>query len=269
MLITLEGIVIGQRNVGENSRFLDILTEELGVIEVTAHAIKKINSKNAGSTALFTYAKFCLNKSKSRYSINSAEPIYSFHKLSADFTALSLAAYFADLIKYTSASEQKADGLLRFLAISLYELEKTCRGEQCSPETSAINGRTMCAPTIPLIKATFELKLSQILGLSPDLVACAECFCYEYDEMFFIISDGHLYCGDCFSDAIAGQETRFILNAALLRAMRFIIFSPNEKIYKFELGEKNLRELGFITEKYLLYHLGRGFKTLDYYKKVK
>jgi len=250
MLITLKGIVIGQRNVGENSRFLDILTEELGVIEVTAHAIKKISSKNAGSTALFTYSKFCLNKSKSRYSINSAEPIYSFHKLSSDFTALSLAAYFADLIKYTSASEQKADGLLRFLAISLYELER--RGAHCAP-----------------VKAVFELKLSQILGLSPDLIACAECFAYEHDEIFFIISDGHLYCGDCFSDAIAGQETRFILNPALLRAMRFIIFSPNEKIYKFELGEKNLRELAFITEKYLLYHLGRGFKTLDYYKKVK
>ena len=250
MLITLNGIVIGQRNVGENSRYIDILTEELGVIEVTAHAVKKINSKNAGSTALFTYSKFCLNKSKARYSINSAEPIYSFHKLSADFTALSLAAYFADLIKYTSASEQKSDGLLRFFAISLYELEKE----------NADFSR---------IKAVFELKLSQVLGLSPDLIACAECFAYEHGEMFFVVGDGHLFCGDCFSDAICGEDTRFVLTPALLRAMRYVIFSPNEKIYKFDLGGKNLRELGFITEAYLLYHLGRGFKTLDYYKRLK
>ncbi|MCL2637441.1 MAG: DNA repair protein RecO [Oscillospiraceae bacterium] len=266
MLNTLKGIVIGQRNVGENSRFIDILTEELGVIEVTAHATRKINSKNAGSTALFTYSRFCLNKSKSRYSINSAEPIYSFHKLSADFTALSLAAYFADLVKYTSASEQKADGLLRFLAISLYELEKSCRGAHCASENIIGDGRAMRAPTI---KAVFELKLSQILGLSPDLIACAECFSYEHDEMFFVVNEGKIFCGDCFSDAKCGDDTRFVLNSALLRAMRFIIFSPNEKIYKFELGEKNLRELAFITEKYLLYHLGRGFKTLDYFKKVK
>jgi DNA repair protein RecO (recombination protein O) len=255
-LLTVGGIVIGQRNVGENSRFIDVLTEELGVIEVTAHATRKINSKNAGSTALFTYSKFCLNKSsrggRTAYSINSARPIYSFHKLSADFTALSLAAYFADLIKYTSASEQRADGLLRFLAISLYELER--EGAQCA-----------------LIKAIFELKLAQILGLSPDLIACAECFCYEHDEMFFVIAEGKLFCADCFSDIKCGDDTRFVLNPALLRAMRFIVFSPNEKIYKFDsrlqLGEKNLRELGFITESYLLYHLGRGFKTLDYYKR--
>jgi DNA repair protein RecO (recombination protein O) len=264
MLNTLDGIVIGQRNVGENSRFLDILTEELGVIEVTAHAIKKINSKNAGSTALFTYSKFCLNKSKSKYSINSAVPIYSFHKLSADFAALSLAAYFADLIKYTSASEQRADGLLRFLAISFYELER--RGDYQSPVSA--NGRLITAPTIPLIKAVFELKLAQILGLAPDLIACSDCFNYEHDEMYFIINEGKLFCADCFNDAKCGDDTRFVLNPALLRAMRFIIFSPNEKIYKFELGEKNLRELGFITESYLLYHLGRGFKTLDYFKRV-
>ncbi|MCL2698490.1 MAG: DNA repair protein RecO [Oscillospiraceae bacterium] len=249
-LHTINGIVIGQRNVGENSRFIDILTEELGVIEVTAHAARKINSKNIGSSSLFTYSKFCLNKSKSRYSINSAEPVYSFHKLSADFASLSLAAYFADLIKYTSASEQKADGLLRFFAISLYELEKE----------NAVQRQ---------IKAVFELKLSQVLGLSPDLVACADCFCYEHDEMFFVVSEGKLFCGDCFSDVKCGSDTRFVLNPGLLRAMRFIIFSPNEKIYKFGLGEKNLRELGFITESYLLYHLGRGFKTLDYFKRIK
>ncbi|MDR2558938.1 MAG: DNA repair protein RecO [Oscillospiraceae bacterium] len=261
MLSTLKGIVIGQRNVGENSRFIDILTEELGVIEITAHATRKINSKNAGSTALFTYSKFCLNKSKSRYSINSAEPIYSFHKLSADFAALSLAAYFADLIKYTSASEQRADGLLRFFAISLYELEKNEQTAHCTKDTSA-------PANISLIKSVFELKLSQILGLSPDLIACAECFCYEHDEMYFIINEGKLFCGDCFNDAKCGSDTRFVLNPALLRAMRFVIFSPNEKIYKFELGGKNLRELAFITESYLLYHLGRGFKTLDYFKRV-
>ncbi|MDR2531340.1 MAG: DNA repair protein RecO [Oscillospiraceae bacterium] len=254
MLITLDGIVIGRRSVGENSRYLDILTEELGVIEVTAHAVKKIGSKNAGSAALFTYSKFCLNKSKSRagagfnYSINSAEPIYSFHKLSSDFTALSLAAYFADLIKYTSASEQSSGGLLRFLAISLYELEKE-------------------NTNISRIKAVFELKLLQILGLSPDLITCAECMRYEHEEMFFLIGEGIIICADCFDDAKIGQKTRYVLNHALLRAMRFIIFSPSEKTYKFELGEKNLRELGFITESYLLYHLGRGFRTLDYFKR--
>jgi len=255
MLITLDGIVISYRNVGENSRYIDVLTEEFGVIEATAHAVNKINSKNAGSTALFTYSKFCFNKSGAHYTINSTEPIYSFHKLSADFTALSLAAYFAELIKYTSASEQKSGGMLRFFAISLYELERTVNSKENM--------------NYEQVKAVFELRLALILGLAPDLIACADCFCYENEEMYFIIGEGKLFCGDCFYDAEFGTESRFVLNAALLRAMRFIVFSRPEKIYKFNLSAKNLRELGFITEEYLLYHLGRGFKTLDYFKELK
>ncbi|MCL1823853.1 MAG: DNA repair protein RecO [Oscillospiraceae bacterium] len=262
MLITLKGIVIGQRNVGENSRFLDILTEEFGVIEVTANAVKKINSKNAGSTALFTYSKFCLNKSsrsgRSAYSINSAEPVYSFHKLSADFTALSLAAYFAELLKYTSASEQNAGNLLRFFAISLYELERSVL-----PPAS---GRTDFA--VAAVKSVFELKLAQILGFTPDLIACADCFCYEHDEMYFEVSEGRLLCNDCFSDVNGVEQACFVLKPPLLHAMRFIVFTQPEKVYKFNLNEKHLRELGFITEEYLLYHLGRKFKTLEYYKKL-
>ena len=37
MLVTVDGIVIGRRSIGENSCFIDVLTDEYGVIEATAH----------------------------------------------------------------------------------------------------------------------------------------------------------------------------------------------------------------------------------------
>ena len=46
MLVTVEGIVIGRRSIGEDSCFIDVLTDEYGVIEATAHGVKKITSKN-------------------------------------------------------------------------------------------------------------------------------------------------------------------------------------------------------------------------------
>ena len=46
MLITLKGLVIGQRIIGENSCFLDLFTDKLGMIEVMAHGAKKIGGKN-------------------------------------------------------------------------------------------------------------------------------------------------------------------------------------------------------------------------------
>ncbi len=143
MLVTVDGIVIGRRAIGETSCFIDVLTDEYGVIEATAHGVKKLTSKNAGSTALFSYAKFCFNKTGVRYTLNSAEPIYSFHGISSDIEALSLAAYFAEVIKDTSASEQEAKGMLRFMAVTLYELDKK-------------------RIPLDLIKSVFELHIARI-----------------------------------------------------------------------------------------------------------
>ena len=124
MLVTVEGIVIGKRDIGENNCFLDVLTDKYGVIEATAHGVKKVNSKNASSVGLFSYSKFCFNKTNLHYSVNSAEPKCSFFGLSSDLKKFSLAVYFADIIKYTSAAEQSGEDILRFFAITLYKLEK-------------------------------------------------------------------------------------------------------------------------------------------------
>ncbi len=44
MLYTYDGIVVGRREIGDNSCFIDILTDEQGIVEATAHGAKKMNS---------------------------------------------------------------------------------------------------------------------------------------------------------------------------------------------------------------------------------
>ena len=124
MLITLKGLVIGQRIIGENSCFLDLFTDKLGMIEVMAHGAKKIGGKNSGAASLFSYATFCVSRSSKGYTLNSAEPICSFYNISADIEALSLAAYFADIIKYCATSEEEHEDLLRFTCMTYFQLEK-------------------------------------------------------------------------------------------------------------------------------------------------
>lgn len=246
MLVTVDGIVIGRRNIGENNCFLDILTKEYGVIEVIAHGANKINSKNAGSTALFSYATFCMNKSGLKYTINSTQPKYSFHKLSYELEKLSLAAYFAEVLRYTSASEQSEEDILRFFAITLFELEKSKRP----------NG---------LIKAVFELRLAGILGFLPDLRACSQCGCYENEMMYFSFADSSIICKDCLTEELCSEDD-FPLSPSLLYTLRYVTYSPLDKIYGFELKEETLLQFSEFSEKYLLKHLDRGFKSLDYYK---
>lgn len=251
MLVTVDGIVVGQRNAGDSGLYLDVLTKEYGVIEVMAHGVKKIKSKSAGASSLFSYSAFCLNKNGLRYTINSVSPKFSFYGISGDIIKLSLAAYFAEVIKYTSASEQQENDIFRFFAISLYELEKE-RVE------------------VLLIKSFFEFRICALLGLMPDLRACVSCACYEHDEMHFLLEESGIICGDCIYDIDIYGKSCFLLDNVTLYLMRRAIYSEPEKIYKLnkDINTSNIRELNVITEENLLYQLGRGFKTLDYFKKL-
>lgn len=249
MLVTVEGIVIGKRDIGENNCFLDILTNRFGVIEVTAHGIKKLNSKNASSAGLFSYSKFCLNKTNLRYTLNSAEPVCSFYGLSSDFKRYSLAVYLADIIKYTSASEQSGEDMLRFFAVTLYKLQK---------ENSDSD----------IIKAAFELRAASMLGFLPDLRACRECGKYINGKMFFSYRDNDLVCEECLALCENASEELLELSPDLLHTVRFVTYSDTEKIYGFILKGKTKEAFKAFSEDYLLRHLGRGFDTLEYYKKI-
>jgi DNA repair protein RecO (recombination protein O) len=245
-IVTVEGVIVSRREAGDDGCYIDIFTNERGIIETAVYGAKKMTSRLTGCVSLFTYGKFCLNKSGSRYSLNSAEPIYTFHKLSENFTALSLASYFAETARYTAVPEPGGNTEnLRFFAVTLFELE------------------TARLP-LPLIKAVFEFRRSAEIGFVPDLTKCKNC---TGENFSFSIESGNLICQDC-SPAI--NNAAYKITAETSELMRHIIFSVTDKVYRFDkpVTETAVRELGNICEQYLLYHTGGKFRTLDYYKKT-
>lgn len=248
-LLTYDGIVVSRREIGDNSLFLDILTDEQGIIEAAAHGAKKLNSPISGSVGLFSYSTFCLSKSKLRYTINSAKPKRSFHALGRDIVKLALASYFAQAVKLCTPHEQRQDSLVRFLAISLYEAE------------GAVNSARLSC-----VKSAFELRYSCMLGFPPDLRGCCNCGSPEHNEMFFLPESGELICGDCFDREYNGRY--FLLNPQVLSAMRDIIYSKLDRAFKFTLSAQESAVLGAVTENYFLQRAETGFRALEYYKSL-
>lgn len=250
MLATYDGIVVGRREIGENSYFIDILTDEQGIIEATAHGAKKLNSPILGSVGLFSYATFCLNKTKLRYSVNSAKPKRSFHDLGRDIEKLALASYFAQAVKYCTPQEQEQDSLVRFFAIALYEAE-----------TAQNASRLSC------VKAAFELRYSCMLGFRPDLRGCCNCGEFEHDEMFFLPESGEILCGDCFDREYGGRY--FVLTPEVLSAMRNIVYAPLNRAFRFDMTGGGASVLERVTENYFLARAERTFTALEYLKSLK
>ncbi len=258
-MITVNGIVIKERFVGENDKFIDILTEKNGIIEASVKGAKKITSKNAAGTGIFTYSKLCLSEGKntqkkSKYIVNSAEIIESFYNLRLDLKKLSLAVYFADILKYSVVENEPCDEVLRLFLNSLYFLsEKNLE--------------------VSLIKSIFEFRLLCEIGLMPHIIACDECAKYEADFVYFFIRQGWFLCEDCYQklEKFSHQnEDVEKCSLSVLKALRHIAFQDLSKLFSFTINKKNQIILNKITENYLLYHLNinRKIKTLNYYKEL-
>lgn len=256
MIETYDGIILARREIGENGCYIDVLTDEKGLIEASAHGVKKINSPLLSSAALFSYATFSFSHNKTRYTVNSARPKYSFHKLGEDINKLALASYFAQAVRSCTPTEQnqleeRRGSVVRFLAIAFFETLRA--GEERS---------------LDAVKAAFELRYSVILGFAPDLVACHNCGKYECERgMLFLPRKSKLVCAECFNPDFEGE--RVMLLPETLFAMRNIVFSPPERCFKFTVGEQAVKQLAAIAEDQFLYRAERTFTALEYYKRLR
>lgn len=245
MLITLKGLVLRERTLGENDKFLDILTDSLGLITVCAKGVKKANAKNSACSQMFSYATFCVSQSKDRYILNSSEPIRIFYDLRLDVEKFALASYFAELAMYTATPDQPNEGVLRLILNSLHFLSEGKRENE-------------------LLKCIFEMRLMSEIGLVPNLIGCCECLTYSAENMQFDLKYGKLYCENCCG---ARDLKNFeVLNPTLLHAIRYIALTDMERLFSFKLSCEYLPILSNITERYVRIQLDKRFQTLDFYK---
>lgn len=252
-MITLEGIVLKERSVGEQDKFIDILTKENGVLEISVKGAKRINGKSGSSTQLFAYSRFCIQQHRNSFILNSAEPIHIFYGLRSSLTGLSLASYFADMLRFCCTEEYSGNGdVMRLFLNTLHYLENKLRSES-------------------QLKSIFELRLLSEIGYMPDIVACRKCGSYEPEELFFSVSDGGYYCSDCFSHDNEGEGSPdyFKIRRPVLNAIRHIVLADFDRLFNFRISDSAQTELSAVSEAYLTVRLECSFSTLDFYKSLR
>lgn len=245
-MMIIEGLVLKERPVGEQDKFVDILTKEKGIIELSVKGGRKINGKSGSSTQLFAYTRFCYDKRGEKLFLNSSEPIHIFYDLRNTLSGLSLASYFSEVLRYCISERTDSGNVLRLMLNTLYCLEKGKRSEQ-------------------LLKSIFELRLMSEIGYMPDVLACHECGIFEPEELYFSVDDGIFLCSDCYADNGYNWNK---MKLPELSAIRHIVLADFDRLFNFRLSDRALDKLSSFTEDYLLTHLERNFKTLDFYKSM-
>ena len=233
--------------MGEQDKFIDILTKDRGVLELSVKGAKKINGRSGSSAQLFAYSRFCTEIRRNMPCLNSAEPIHIFYGLRDSLKKISLASYFADVLRFCVIPEKQNNDVLRLMLNCLHFLEKGERSEA-------------------MLKAVFELRLMSEIGFMPDVVACRGCGLFEPEELFFSIIDGDFFCADCFEGSADDNFIRVRL--PVLSAVRHIVLTDFDRLFNFRVSDATMACFSQFSEVYLTAHLERSFKTLDFYKAI-
>jgi DNA repair protein RecO (recombination protein O) len=250
-MIVTEGIVLKERISGESDKFIDVLTKDMGIIEISVRAARKINGKSGSATQLFAYSKFCINQRRDCFGLNSAEPIHIFYGLRSSLTGIALASYFADVIRFCCVEEKSHNSdVLRLFLNTLHFLEKNLRSEQ-------------------QLKSIFEFRLMTEIGYMPDVVACRVCGMYEPEEPVFVVGDGSIYCHECYGGIKDESNSGFFkIRLPVLNAVRHIVFADFDRLFNFRVSDEVMQQLSVISESYITAHLERSFGTLEFYKSI-
>ncbi|MBE6856320.1 MAG: DNA repair protein RecO [Ruminococcus sp.] len=246
-MLIMTGVVLKERPVGEQDKFIDVLTEKNGVIEICVKGARKITGKSGSSTQLFAYSRFCVQQRKDRFYLNSAEPIRIFYDLRNSLSKISLASYFAEVLKCCVEEQTQSKDILRLFLNCLHYLEKDKRSEA-------------------MLKSIFELRLMSEIGYMPDVVACRECGAFEPEELYFCVSDGAFFCRECFADD--SEKDYIMIKSAVLNAVRHIVLTDFDRLFNFRISENMLESLSLVSESYIISHLERSFSTLQFYNTI-
>lgn len=255
--IEVKGLVLRTVDVSESDRMLTLYTEEMGLVSAYARGSRSLKSRKMSSTQQFCYASFMLRERSDKYWIEEAALIESFYGLRDNLAGLALAAYIAEVLTDVGTAEPEKD-ILRLALNSLYAIS---------------NGKA----ELWKIKGAFEVRVASVIGFMPDVISCHACGEGE-GEFFFDIMAGAIECRECHKKREARGELLtdmheshivYQLSEGAKIAIGYCLYAPIEKLLSFSIGEGDIRLFEKAAEGFLLNHLERGFKTLDFYNEVK
>ena len=236
--ILLNGMVLSVMPIGDYDKRLVVLTKERGKITVFARGARRPNSSLLASTNPFVCGEFELFEGKTAYNACRISVKNYFRELTGDIETAYYGFYFLELADYYAVENVEAKDMCNLLYTSLRALTKPVFQNR-------------------LVRRIFELRMMVIAGEYPNLFSCVSCGCREGLNTFHVKRGGML-CGAC--GALHGGIP---VDASTLYTMQYIVSSPAERLYSFQVTEEVLRCLEWILNEYMDCYIDRDFHSLE------
>lgn len=238
--MTAVGMVISGTPISEYDKRLVILTKEFGKITAFARGARKPTSQYLGGSQPMAFGEFTLYRGRNAYTVTGMKISDYFSNSMSDIDSMYLGMYFLELADYYGREGIEARDTLELLYLSMKALSK-----------GKIPNR--------LVRCIYELKTLVLNGEYPNVFSCGNCGSKEEID-YFDLNHNSVLCKQCHGSI----KQRSLLDASTVYALQYIITSPINKLFTFQVKDSVLEQMENIIGQYIKKVVDKKFNSLDF-----
>lgn len=236
MLQSVEGVILNEKDYGETSKILNVITRDYGIIGVMSKGCKTMKSPLRSVSLKLTYGYFNIYYKQDKLStLVSVDVIDSFRTIKTDIDKISYASFLLELTEQVV----KQNNDMNIYDIFIEGLTKINQGFD------------------PLVIVNIlELKYLDYLGVMPIIDSCA--ICGSINSITTISSNkGGYLCKNCHTnEAIVSEKT--------IKLIRMFYYVDVSKISKLDISEVAKKEINDFLNNYYDQYTGLYLKSKSF-----
>lgn len=243
-LLKCRGVVIKTQDYRENDKLVWLYSDEFGKITSIARGAKRSKSKFLSITLPLCYGEYAVFKGKGLFNIQEGKIINSFQGLLDNLEKLTYSSYICELIDIVLLEGERNEILFKDFITTLYLLN-----------TDALDNEL-------LIRA-FELKILRATGYGFALDNCVSCKKKINVSNYISITSFGGVCEEC------NKEHGLYISKGTYNALRYLLNTPTDKIYKLNLSKDIKKEIEKINTAIIATNYSRKPKSLEMLSYIK
>ena len=240
MITKLEGIIVSETPYGDNSKIVNILTKDKGIVGVMCHGVKSIKSPLRTKTIKFTYGYFHIDYKEKRLSkLIDVDIIDNFKTIKGSIELISYAAYLNELT--LQVIKQNDDNEI----FNLYTNALKKINEKHNPM---------------IITNIIELKYLDYLGVGLNLESCVKCGS-KTNIVTLDPDEGGYICSNCYLDEP-------IMSPKAIKMIRMYYLVEISSISNINISSSLTNEINRFLDKYYERYTGLYLKSKDFLRRI-
>ena len=247
-----QAIVIRTFPLQEFHKIITFYTPDFGKVKAVAYGVKSPKSRLGGSLELLNHGTLLFQHRENRelQNITDFNLIDGFDAIRSDFTRITYACYFAELVD-SIASEGVANPEIFDLLRMTYQ--------------SLVH-----ADDVPLLARGFEIKFLDCAGYGPELSRCVHCgsplkgATTAKFGIAFSVRYGGVLCSECENR----DGAAFTIAPGSCELLKVLRTSELERFNRVRASTRNHQELKRLLGSFIEYHTERTLKSLRFIESV-